>query len=263
MSRTRILGPRLLQPPTQPSTIDGTSSVAKFAGKTVVFTGKLETMTRDEAAAQAKKLGATVGRAITKDTDILVAGSGAGSKLKDAKKHGVKVIDEAAWWKMATGKDVKEGGANRVAIIGKSQREKTEKSSKRKNTKAIEFVFMAKNCSFDISAVRIDKKRLHEQVRVNLFSPNCEEAESFFYEEFEKLAEKVDLTIKHMDDEGLVLDVTAIWRIEQGLLKMNKPDLIKVREASETWNDMSSIYLEVHGNIIDTATIEESVITVG
>ena len=75
--------------------------MAKLTGTTIVFTGKLETMTRDEAAAQAKALGAKVGSAITKETDILVAGPGAGSKLKDAKKHGVQVIDEAAWVKMA------------------------------------------------------------------------------------------------------------------------------------------------------------------
>ena len=77
--------------------------MAKLTGKTIVFTGKLEMMTRDEAAAQAKALGAKVGSAITKETDILVAGPGAGSKLKDAKKHGVQVIDEAAWVKMAKG----------------------------------------------------------------------------------------------------------------------------------------------------------------
>ena len=137
------------------------------------------------------------------------------------------------------------------------------KSKAAAKAKAIKFTYMAKNCSFDISSVQIDKKRLHELVRVNLFSPNCEEAESFFDEEFEKLADGVDLTIKHMDKSGLVLDVTAIWRIDQGLLKMNKSDLIEIREASETWNDMASIFLDVQGNIIDTDTIEESVITIG
>ena len=54
--------------------------MAKPTGKTIVFTGKLETMTRDEAAAQAKALGAKVGSAITKETDTLDAGPGAGSK---------------------------------------------------------------------------------------------------------------------------------------------------------------------------------------
>ena len=72
----------------------------KLTGKTIVFSGKLETMTRDEASAKAKKLGAKVSSSVTKDTDILVAGAGGGSKLKDAKKHGVKVIDEAAWVRM-------------------------------------------------------------------------------------------------------------------------------------------------------------------
>jgi DNA ligase (NAD+) len=67
--------------------------MAKVTGKTIAFTGKLETITRDEAATQAKALGAKVGSAVTKDTDILVAGPGAGSKLKDAKKHGVQVIN--------------------------------------------------------------------------------------------------------------------------------------------------------------------------
>ena len=75
----------------------------KLAGKTVVFTGKLETMTRDEASAKAKQLGAKVGSSVTKDTDILVAGPGGGSKLKDAEKHGVKVIDEAAWVRLSQG----------------------------------------------------------------------------------------------------------------------------------------------------------------
>lgn len=146
--------------------------------------------------------------------------------------------------------------------MGISKGGKNQKNGKAQNTEAIEFVYMAKNCSFDISSVQIDKKHLHEQVRVNLFSPNCEEAESFFDEEFEKLADRVDLSIKHMDDDSLVLDVTAVWKIEQGLLKMNKADLTEVREVSETWNDMASIFLEVQGGIIDTATIEESVITI-
>jgi DNA ligase (NAD+) len=73
---------------------------SKVAGKTVVFTGSLERMTRDEAKAMAERYGAKVSGSVSKKTDLVVAGPGAGSKLKDAQKFGVQVVSEDDWFKL-------------------------------------------------------------------------------------------------------------------------------------------------------------------
>jgi DNA ligase (NAD+) len=75
-------------------------SNSAVAGKTVVFTGSLEKMTRDEAKATAERLGAKAAGSVSKKTDYVVAGPGAGSKLNEAKKHGVTVLTEDEWLKL-------------------------------------------------------------------------------------------------------------------------------------------------------------------
>ncbi|WP_346324455.1 NAD-dependent DNA ligase LigA [Emcibacter sp. SYSU 3D8] len=83
------------------SDFDPPRTDSPIAGKTLVFTGTLEKMTRDEAKARAQAMGAKVAGSVSKKTDLVIAGPGAGSKLAQAQALGVAVIDEDGWIEMA------------------------------------------------------------------------------------------------------------------------------------------------------------------
>ncbi len=83
-----------------PEPLEAVDHASAISGKTVVFTGTLERMTRSEAKAKAERLGAKVAGSVSKNTDYVVAGPGAGSKLKNAKDLGVKVLTEGEWLKL-------------------------------------------------------------------------------------------------------------------------------------------------------------------
>jgi len=93
---SEVIG-RLLQEVRPQAAEQPRASNSPVAGKTVVFTGTLEKMTRDEAKATAESLGAKVAGSVSKKTDIVVAGPGAGSKLDKARELGVQTMDEDEW----------------------------------------------------------------------------------------------------------------------------------------------------------------------
>jgi len=92
---------RLLELVTPQAVAQPDTSSSPVAGKTLVFTGTLEKMSRAEAKARAEAMGAKVSGSVSSKTDLVIAGPGAGSKLKKAEDLGVDVIDEDAWIELA------------------------------------------------------------------------------------------------------------------------------------------------------------------
>lgn len=98
----RLLAEVTLEP------MEAVGSDTVVSGKTVVFTGALERMTRDEAKAMAERLGAKVAGSVSRKTDIIVAGPGAGSKLEKARELGLEIMDEDGWLALVSGKQQAE-----------------------------------------------------------------------------------------------------------------------------------------------------------
>jgi len=89
-----------------PQPVEQVRSSSVISGKTLVFTGTLEKMTRSEAKARAESLGAKVLGSVSVKTDLVIAGSGAGSKLVQAKDLGVATLDEDGWFTMLASEKV-------------------------------------------------------------------------------------------------------------------------------------------------------------